>query len=171
LNILALRKNQTVEAGVEVSGTALAPQAKLVSTPNVPDTEKLSWLLFGRGLEGGRSSDFALLSAAASGLLGGQSSSLQQNLASALGVDEIGFSASGGSELNGTSGAATNTTQSGLLTVGKRLSSKLYVSYQQGLNSMSNLLTIRYAIVNRWSLQLQTGTDNAVDVFYTLSFD
>lgn len=159
INILALRKGLAVEAGVEVRGSAISPQAKLVSTPSVPETEKLSWLILGRGLDASTQGDFSLLSAAASGLLGsGQSASLQARLANSLGVDEFGVSAPSGG-------------QGGLLTVGKRLSSRLYLTYEQGLGHVSNLLKIRYVLSRRWSVQAQTGTDNAADVFYTLSFD
>ncbi|MGC2037519.1 translocation/assembly module TamB domain-containing protein, partial [Paraburkholderia caledonica] len=53
INILAMRRNQQVEAGVSVTGTVNFPVAKLVSEPNVPDNEKLSWLLFGHGTDQG----------------------------------------------------------------------------------------------------------------------
>ena len=53
INILAMRRNQQVEAGVQVTGTIQSPVAKLVSEPNVPDNEKLSWLLFGHGTDQG----------------------------------------------------------------------------------------------------------------------
>ncbi|HEX6827611.1 MAG TPA: translocation/assembly module TamB domain-containing protein, partial [Burkholderiales bacterium] len=49
LDILALRKNQRVEAGVAITGTALSPRTRLVSFPPVPDSEKLSWLVLGQG--------------------------------------------------------------------------------------------------------------------------
>lgn len=49
INILAMRRNQDVEAGAEISGYASAPRVKLVSEPNVSDEEKLSWLMFGHG--------------------------------------------------------------------------------------------------------------------------
>src|SRR5690606_36108027 len=48
LNIVALRKGLPVEAGVAITGFAQAPQVRLVSEPNVPDAEKLSWLVLGR---------------------------------------------------------------------------------------------------------------------------
>jgi translocation and assembly module TamB len=49
LDILALRKNQRVEAGVAITGTVLSPRTRLVSFPPVPDAEKLSWLVLGQG--------------------------------------------------------------------------------------------------------------------------
>jgi len=52
LDIRAMRKNQQVEAGVEVTGTARDPHVRLVSDPEVPDVEKLAWLTLGRPVEG-----------------------------------------------------------------------------------------------------------------------
>jgi translocation and assembly module TamB len=48
LNIRAVRRNLPVEAGVEVTGTARRPIVRLVSDPDVPDAEKLSWLVLGQ---------------------------------------------------------------------------------------------------------------------------
>ena len=48
LDVVALRKNIAVEAGVELTGTVKVPRVRLVSNPPVPDGEKLSWLLTGR---------------------------------------------------------------------------------------------------------------------------
>jgi translocation and assembly module TamB len=163
INLLAVRKAlQTgvgVEAGVEVTGSANTPKAKLVSTPNVSETEKLSWLVLGRGLENSSKADFGLLSAAASGLLGSsQGASIQSKIASSLGVDEIGISPAGAG-------------QEGFLSVGKRISSKLYATYEQGLGKVSNVFKIRYTISPRWSLQAQAGTESAADVLYTITFD
>ena len=166
IDLYALRKNpQTsvagngVEAGVEVRGSALSPRAKLVSTPNVPETEKLAWLVLGRGLESSSQADFSLLSTAANGLLGGsQAAAIQARIAGALGVDEFGISPPGGG-------------QGGLLTVGKRISSRLFVAYEQGLGKVSNILKVRYTLSKRWSVQAQAGTESAVDALFTLSFD
>ena len=166
IDLYAVRKNpqpslagNTVEAGVEVRGSALAPRAKLVSSPDVPETEKLSWLVLGRGLESSSKADFSLLSAAASGLLGtGQASSIQAKIAGALGVDEFGISPPG-------------TGQGGLLTLGKRISSRLFVVYEQGLGKVSNIVKVRYTLSKRWSVQVQAGSESAVDALYTLSFD
>ena len=159
LDIHAVRKNLAVEAGVQISGTALAPLARLTSTPSVPDTEKLSWLVLGHGLSGSSKSDFGLLTTAAASLLGSSDSAgLQSRIAATLGVDEIGVSGLGGD-------------QGGLLTIGKQISSRLRVTFEQGFTKAATLLKIRYNIYKRVDLQVQTGTESAVDVFYTFSFD
>jgi translocation and assembly module TamB len=158
LDIVALRKGLAVEAGVAIRGTALAPQISLVSNPPVPDSEKLSWLILGRGMEGASRSDLGLLQTAAGALLArGESISLQQRIAHAAGLDE--FSLGGGGALEST-----------VLTLGKRLSSRAYLSFEQGLASASNLVKISYTLTPRLSLRTQAGTDNAVDAFYTFSF-
>ena len=160
LNILALRKNQAVQAGVSITGTARAPVVKLVSIPDVPDGDKISWLVLGHGLEESNKSEVNVLQSAAESLLArGESLSLQQKIAQRMGVDEFRFSGSGGLE-------------QAVVTVGKRVSSLVYLTYEQGLSGTSNLLTVRYTLTPRWSLQTQTGRkDNAVDIFYTIAFD
>lgn len=160
LNILALRKNQAVQAGVSITGTARAPVVKLVSIPDVPDGDKISWLVLGHGLEGSNKSEVNVLQSAAESLLArGESLSLQQKIAQRMGVDEFRFSGRGG-------------LQQAVVTVGKRVSSLVYLTYEQGLSGTSNLLTVRYTLTPRWSLQTQTGRkDTAVDIFYTIAFD
>ena len=159
LDINAVRKNLAVEAGVQISGTALAPQARLVSNPNVPDTEKLSWLVLGHGLAASSKSDYGLLTSAAAGLLGSSdSASIQSRIAATLGVDEIGVSGLGGDK-------------GGLLTVGKQISSRLRVSFEQGFTRAATLIKVRYNVYQRVDLQVQAGTESAVDIFYTFSFD
>ena len=159
LNIVAMRKNQAVEAGVSITGTALAPQVKLVSKPPVPDSEKISWLVLGHGLEGSSESELGLMSAAASALLAtGESVTLQSQIAHSAGLDEFGLS-------------GTGTLESTAITMGKRLSSRAYLSYEQSIVGASNLVKINYMLSDHWSVRTQSGTDNAVDLFYTLSFD
>ena len=168
LNILALRKRPegeqlsetNVEAGVEVRGTALAPVAKLVSTPSVPDSEKLSWLVLGHGMEGTSGNEAGVLSAAAGALLGGKGGSggFQSRLANSLGVDELGLSQAKGLE-------------STVVTVGKRISSRAFLSFEQGASTASSLVKLRYKLNPRITLQLQTGTNTALDVLYSWAFD
>lgn len=163
LNILAVRKvpqaDDAVEAGVEIRGTALAPSAKLVSTPSVPDSEKLSWLVLGRGTEGAGSREFDALAAAASALFGAtQSASLQARLANTIGLDQFGIAHAKGLE-------------STVLTLGKRISSRAYLSYEQGVSGATSLVKLRYALNKRLTLEAQTGTSSALDLMYNWSFD
>ena len=156
LNILALRKGLSVEAGLEVTGTARHPVFRLVSTPAVPDAEKLSWIVLGRVPESG-SIDSSLLLAAAGNLLGGQSVG---QLGRSLGVDELSLRQS----------ETGDALQSQVFTVGKRLSSRAYLSYEQGLSDVGGLTKFSYTLTPRITLVTRTGTEDAIDLFYSFRF-
>ncbi|WP_426168078.1 translocation/assembly module TamB domain-containing protein [Pseudoduganella sp. R-34] len=163
LNIRAVRKRPegdelsetNVEAGVEVRGTALAPSAKLVSTPSVPDSEKLAWMVLGHGTADMAGNEMSLLGTAAGALLGGSGG---PSLANRVGLDELGVSQAKGLE-------------STVVTVGKKLSSRAYISFEQGAGTATSLVKLRYKVNNRVTLQVQTGTNNALDVLYNWAFD
>ncbi|QOY95059.1 translocation/assembly module TamB domain-containing protein [Massilia sp. UMI-21] len=172
LDIVAVRKQPegeqlsetNVEAGVQVRGTAQSPQARLVSTPNVPDSEKLSWLVLGHGMEGTSGNEKDVLAAAAAALIGGKGGTggITQKLANSLGVDEVGLK-----QANGGGGGLEST----VVTVGKRISSRTYLSFEQGATTASSLVRLRYKWTPRITLQFQTGTNTALDILYSWAFD
>ena len=57
-----------------------------------------------------------------------------------------------------------------MLTLSKRLSSNTLVTFSRGLDGVSNIFNIQYQLTRRLSVQAQTGTENAVDLFYTFEF-
>ena len=160
LNILALRKGLSVEAGVEVGGTARHPVIQLVSTPNVPDAEKLSWIVLGR-VPDSAGLDTSLLLAAAGNILGGQSTG---QIGRSLGVDELSMHQSGSS--NGTGDAL----QSQVVTVGKRLTARAYLSYEHGFADPAGVTKFSYILTPRVTLVTRTGTEDAMDIFYSFRF-
>lgn len=147
------------EVGVRVTGTAQNPRVKLYSRPDVPDSEKLSWLVLGYGGgENGSAQQRSALAAAGAAIasstpLGGLSSGLSQ----ALGVD-VGFASS--SQVDDT-----------VLALSRRIASNLYLSYEQGLTGALSVVKLRYKISRRLSLVGQTGTITAVDLLYDWKFD
>lgn len=160
LNVLALRKDLAVEAGVSVTGTAQRPVVRLVSTPPVPDAEKLSWIVLGRPPDAG-GTDTSLLLSAASAILGGQGEGLTAQLAQAFGIDEISLrQAPTGDPLTGQ-----------ILTLGKRLSARTYIGYEQGLTAAAGAIKLTHALTPRISIITRSGEDNAIDVFYHFAFD
>ncbi len=160
LDIVAMRKNQAVEAGVAITGTLSAPKVSLVSKPEVPDGDKLSWLVLGHALDSANKNELDVMSAAAAALLAqGDSASLQGKISAATGLDEFG--------VRGGSGGLRDA----VMTIGKKLSSKVYLVYERGLFATGNAVKLRYTLSQRWSVQTQTGSDNAIDVFYNLLFD
>lgn len=160
LDILAMRRGQEVAAGVSVRGTVMTPRITLVSEPTVPDAEKLSWLVLGRGLSGTSDSDLGALQSAASSLLTqGTAAGLQAQIATAFGLDDFSIGSSG-----------TNLQQR-IVTLGKKISSRLYVSYQQGLESTRSVLLLRYTLTPRITLEAEAGTSSALSLFYNFAFD
>ncbi len=161
LNILALRPNIDVRAGVQVTGSARNPRVRLYSEPDLPDAEKLSWVVLGRGAAGG-GAEAAVLQQAALALLGGKNGGgAGTNVASKLGLDEIGFKGPGAGE--DASGAA--------LTFGKRLSKDLYVTYERSLSGTLGTLYIFYDLTKRLRLRGQTGEDTGLDLIYTIRYE
>jgi translocation and assembly module TamB len=160
LDILAMQRGQEVEVGVAVSGTVLSPRLTLVSEPSVPDTEKLSWLVLGHGLDTAAGSDLSVLQAAAGALLSRNSSGgMQSQLASAFGVDEINLKTDQGNA------------QQRVVTIGKRLSSRLEIGYEQGIETASSVLHLRYTLSKRLSLEGEAGTRSAISMFFNILFD
>ena len=78
-----------------------------------------------------------------------------------MGLDELGSEGPGSGDA--ASGAA--------ITLGKRLSSELYVSYDQSLSSVMGGIYIFYDLSKRLTLRGQTGTQSAVDIIYTVEKD
>ncbi|MCW8202562.1 translocation/assembly module TamB domain-containing protein [Verminephrobacter aporrectodeae] len=159
LDILALRPNISVRAGVQVTGTAQAPRVTLYSEPEMPDAEKLSWVVLGRSTSAG-GAEAALLQQAALALLGRKGGSTA-GVANRLGLDEIGFRGPAAGE---DAGAAA-------LTFGKRLSKNLYVSYERSLSGTLGTLYIFYDLSRRLTLRGQTGEKSALDIIYTVKYD
>lgn len=160
LDIQAMRKGQEVEAGVSVGGNVLAPRITLVSDPVVADAEKLSWLVLGRGLSSAGGGDIGALQSAASSLLAqGAASGLSSQLATAFGLDDFSV------------GTSDTSLQERIVTLGKKISSRLYVSYQQGLESASSVLLLRYTLTKSITVEAEAGTRSALSMFYNFAFD
>lgn len=159
LDLRAIRKIQAVEVGIEASGSLQRPVVKLISTPDMPDSDRLAWLALGRDPQSVNRAEIALLQAAALGLAGRGGTPLQRQLADGLGLDELGFS-------QGEDGAL------GVLALGKRITSRLTVRLEQSLGGTAgSLVRIDYLISERWRLRGTTGAENAGDVLFTLRFD
>jgi translocation and assembly module TamB len=160
LDILAMRRGMEVEAGVSVRGNVLAPRITLVSEPEAPDAEKLSWLVLGHGLASASQGDATTLQSAAGSLLSrGAAAAVQSRIAGALGLDTLSV------------GTSDDNLQQRIITVGKQLSSRLYLSYQQGLESAGSVVQLRYILSPRLSLEGEAGARSALSLFYNITFD
>ncbi|MDR3214367.1 MAG: translocation/assembly module TamB domain-containing protein [Azoarcus sp.] len=176
LNIVAMRRGMEVDAGVAITGDAHGPQVKLVSEPAVPDPEKLSWLVLGRAPDAA-GADLGLLVPAAQALFGGSGGGMTDELARGLGFDSFSI---GQGDLNSSSRSATSKVVGGgsrisagpavssdVVSVGKRLTNDLFLSFEQSLAGAESLVKLTYRLDRRLSLVARGGTDNALDVYYT----
>ncbi|MDP3583558.1 MAG: translocation/assembly module TamB domain-containing protein [Thiobacillus sp.] len=161
LDILAVRKTPTVKVGVQVRGTVQRPLVTLYSDPPLPDTEKLAWLVLGHGLENGGQQEFALLQIAAGALLSqAESVSMQAQLAETLRIDSFGVRGGEGDDLATT-----------VVSVGKRLSSRATLSYEQSLDGLNQVVKVLYQLSPRVRLEAQAGQPSSFDAFYTREYD
>lgn len=163
LDIVAVRRNPTVEAGVEISGTVRQPRVRLVSTPPVPDGEKLSWLLTGQGLDRAGRGDVAMLSMASASLLGQGRKPITQQIANTIGLDDISVRETPAGVTGGTSGQ--------VVAFGKRISDRLSLVYEQGLTVANNALRVEYALSRSWTLRAEAGVVSSFGVYFRRTYD
>lgn len=151
-NITAMRRNQEVEAGVQVTGTVRQPRVKLVSEPNVPDEDKLSWLMFGYSASNAGLGQQQAMSGAALGLLGNVAG---KNVARRFGLDEFSIGAS-------TSGL----TDPQVVSLGKAISESISVGYEQSLSTADSIVKLTWQFSRRWSVVARGGTINGASVLF-----
>jgi translocation and assembly module TamB len=162
LDIVALRKNLPVEAGVELSGTVKVPQARITSNPPVPENEALAWLVTGQGLANASRVDYAALSAASAALLGRGGKPFTAQIAQRLGVDDISLKSTG------TSGAEGTASQ--VVVFGKRISDRLSLGYEQGLSLATSAVRLEYALSRQVTLRAEAGQVSGVGIVYRRNF-
>lgn len=179
LDVRAVRKGLAVEPGVQLSGTAQKPVIRLISDPDLPDAEKLSWLILGHGQESMGAGDASVLLSAAGGLLGNDAGNVVQQLKQTFGIDEFGVrqgtldgsgSRQPSSRVAGSSIDTTAVTGNQILSIGKRLSSNATLSYEQSLGTAESIVKLSIALTREISLIGRAGSDNALDLFYTLTW-
>ncbi len=165
LDILAIRSDafQTGQrVGVQITGTALIPRIRLYAQPELPDAEKLAWLITGKATASG-GAEAALLQQAALALIGSKTGGSSGGLVSSLGLDELSFR-SGSSNADGTTSQAA-------VTLGKRFSRNFYAAYERSVSGALGTLYIFYDLSQRFTVRAQAGQQSAVDLIYTVPYD
>jgi translocation and assembly module TamB len=166
LDVVALRKNLAVEAGVEVTGTVKVPRVRITSNPPVPENEALSWLIAGEPLNTGSRSDYSALAAASAALLSSSGGKpISTEIAQRLGLDDISVRSGG----IGAAGAAGTAGQ--VIVFGKRISDRLTLGYEQGLSIASNAVRLEYALTKTLTLRAEAGTVSGVGVYYRRTYN
>ena len=161
LEIIALRPHLSQRVGVQVSGSALLPRIRLYADPDMPDADKLAWLVLGRSAASG-GAESAVLQQAAMALLSGNGKTFSGELAGNLGLDEISLATS----------TRTGTTATGAaVTLGKRLSQDFYMAYETSLSGTLGSLFIFYDLSRRLTLRAQAAEQSALDLIFTIRKD
>jgi translocation and assembly module TamB len=155
LDILATRPNLDITVGVAITGTALAPHVKLMSEPEMADSDKLSWLMLGRAPETVGGADTALLQQAAMALLAGEGEAPSDQLLKRLGLTNFAVKPD------------TNDVRQTVVTLGRQVSKRIYVGYQRSVNATSGNWQLIYRIAQRLTIRAQSGEDNSLDAIYT----
>ncbi len=162
LEVRAIRPNTTQRVGVEITGTVLSPRVRLFSEPDMPDAEKLSWLLLGRGSANG-GAEAAILQQAALALIGSNGKTPTSGLTEAFGLDEL--------SVRGESTNADGSTSAAAVSVGKRLSKDFYIAYEHSLGGAMGSFSIFYDLTRRLTLRASTGENASVDLIFTIRYD
>ena len=145
VNLIATRTVDTVTAKLIVSGSASKPLLEVTADPPLPQTQALSYLVAGKPLSEVGSGEGDMVQSAARSLGGAAGNLLAKGLGKRLGIDEIGIE---------------DTPEAGgsAFTVGQYLSPRLYLSYGVGLFEPGQVVTLRYRISSKVSLEAVQGT-------------
>ena len=122
----------------------------MFSNPSMSQSEAMSYIMFGRPLQQGNTSEQNRMSDAATSLGGDM---LAQSLGAKVGL-EAGIEQ--GSDPNDAA-----------LVAGTYLSPHLFVAYGVGLFERVNIFRVRYEFNRRWSVQAESSQESSADLFFT----
>ncbi len=174
LDVRAMRTGLPVEAGVDVLGTAAHPRVRLVSVPDVPEPEKLSWLVLGRAPSDLGPGDASVLVQAASSMLGKGGGS--EDIAKRFGFDEVGIGRKDTTSVLGVLPESTVAGRTGtasaaeVVTVGRRITDTVHLTYQQGLSDAEGTVKIAWQATQRFQVIARAGYLPGLDFVYRWLF-
>lgn len=154
IDVTAVRELQDVTAGIVVSGNVKSVNSRVFSEPPLPEAEAFSYLLTGRPLSGGTQSDAARLQQAAAALGLNRANVITQQIANALGLDELTV---GGDGVDQTS-----------LLLGKQISPDIFIRYALGVFEQSGKLLLNYRLTENVSVQAESGEQQGMDIIYKI---
>jgi translocation and assembly module TamB len=155
LDIEAIRRVDTVIAGIRLTGPISAPQTEVFSEPDMPQTDALSYLILGRPPQG--QGDEGQMRNAAISLGLNQASGITRGVGEELGIRELTLEAEG-------SGNQAAVVASGYLT------DDLSLRYGVGLFEPFTTVALRYDLGRYFYLEAASGLAASLDIFYTRDF-
>ena len=81
----------------------------------------------------------------------------------ALGLDEL--------SLHGETQKADGSTSAAALTLGKRISRQLYLSYTRSMIGATGTVAVLYDLTRNFTVRAQAGDENALDLIFTRQYD
>jgi translocation and assembly module TamB len=156
-----------------VLGSVSHLRVLLVSTPDVPEPEKLSWLVLGRGPSDLGPGDVSVLVSAASSMFGKVPG---EDFGQKLGFDEVKIGRSGANSVLGVLPQSTVAGRTGtasaaeVVTVGKTLTKDVHLTYEQGLSDAEGTLKVAWQITRRFQLLARAGYLPGLDAVYRWTF-
>ncbi|MBE0485332.1 MAG: translocation/assembly module TamB [Marinobacter sp.] len=155
LDIEAVRRVDSVVAGIRLSGPASAPETEVFSEPSMPQSDALSYVILGRPPQG-RGDDGQMSQAALSlGLT--QASRVTQGIGDELGIRNLTLEAEG-------SGDDAAVVASGYIT------DELSLRYGVGIFEPITTVALRYDLGRYFYLEAASGLASSLDIFYTRDF-
>jgi len=181
LDVLALRRGLPVEVGVSVTRTAADPLVRLHAAEPMTEQEMLTWLVLGRPPAATESGEGRLaLALAAANFLTGAGDGYGTQFARRVGIDELTLRTG---EVGDAATLLPRATVAGLIRgtpatpageivkIGKRLTDDITMSFERAATGTESLVQIIYRLSDRFSVVARAGTENAMNVVYTVAFD
>ncbi len=146
INIRAQREviSAGVTAGIDVTGRASQPRAKVWSDPASSESEALAYLVLGRSLNSASSDESQRINAASSALSAG-AGLLASQLGAKIGLDDAGV-------------LESRTLGGSVFGVGKYLSPRLYVSYGVSMVGSGSAVTLKYLLRKGFDIEIESST-------------
>lgn len=151
------RTAEDVIAGIRVTGSVDSPQVAVFTDPAKSETEALSYLIRGEGLDPSGDSDNTMITSALINLGLSQGSHVFESLGDAVGISGLGFETEG-------VGDSSQLVVSGYVLPG------LKVKYGVGIFDSLATLTLRYRVIPRLYVEAVSGVDQALDLLYSFEF-
>lgn len=146
INIRAQREvvSANVTAGIDVTGRASAPRARVWSDPASSESDALSYLVLGRPLASASTDETQRINAASSALSAG-AGLLASQLGAKIGLDDAGV-------------LESRTLGGAVFGVGKYLSPRLYVSYGVSMVGSGSVVTLKYLLRKGFDAEIESST-------------
>ena len=151
VDLRAVKEFPDVTAGINVRGTLQQPRMSFFSDPSLPQSQIVSLILSGGGLESVQNPKAA---GAGSEALAQGGAILAQQLGSRIGIEDVSLE--------------TDLTNETSLVLGKFLSPRLYVSYGVSLTEQLNTFKLRYTLGDHWTVKTEVGQARGADLVFTI---